>query len=94
MERYDIINDLIKKYDFKNYLEIGVRDPNECFNKINCETKHSVDPGYEVALPHFNMENKVTYQYTSDTFFKLLEKITLLVLQYYTSNLLILILLR
>ena len=73
MNRYDIINDLIVKYNFKKYLEIGVRDPDECFNLINCEIKHSVDPGYEVELPHFNMENKVTYQYTSDTFFKLLE---------------------
>ena len=73
MNRYDIINDLIIKYNYKTYLEIGVRNPDECFNLINCETKHSVDPGYEVALPHFNMENLVTYQYTSDTFFKLLE---------------------
>ena len=73
MKRYDIINDLIVKYDYKKYLEIGVRNPDECFNLINCETKHSVDPGYEVALPHFDMDNFVTYQYTSDTFFKLLE---------------------
>jgi len=73
MLRYDIINDLIHKNNFKTYLEIGVRNPDECFNLINCETKHSVDPGYEVALPHFNMENLVTYQYTSDTFFRLLE---------------------
>jgi hypothetical protein len=73
MNRYDVINDLIIKNNYKTYLEIGVRNPDECFNLINCETKHSVDPGYEVALPHFNIDNLVTYQYTSDTFFKLLE---------------------
>lgn len=73
MERFDIINDLIVKHNYKKYLEIGVRNPDECFNKILCEIKHSVDPGFEVALPHFNLDNNVTYQYTSDTFFKLLE---------------------
>jgi hypothetical protein len=67
MNRYDIINELIKKCDYKTYLEIGVRNPDECFNLINCETKHSVDPGYE------DSENRVDYQYTSDNFFKLLE---------------------
>lgn len=73
MTRYDIVNDLVSKNGYKSYLEIGVRNPDECFNFINCETKHSVDPGYEVALPHFNMENKVMYEYTSDNFFTLLE---------------------
>lgn len=67
MNRYDIINNLIQKYDYKTYLEIGVRNPDECFNLINCETKHSVDPGYE------NDKNQVDYPYTSDNFFKLLE---------------------
>jgi hypothetical protein len=67
MERYDIINDLIRKNNFKKYLEIGVRNPDECFNLINCETKHSVDPGYE------NEETMVYFQFTSNNFFKLLE---------------------
>ena len=67
MLRYNIINYLIKKYDLKNYLEIGVRDPDECFNKIDCYLKHSVDPGHEIK------DDRIEYQYTSDTFFKLLE---------------------
>jgi hypothetical protein len=67
MNRYDIINELIKKCDYKTYLEIGVKNPDECFNLISCETKHSVDPGYE------DPENRVDYPYTSDNFFKLLE---------------------
>jgi hypothetical protein len=63
-ERIDIINHIISKYNFKNYLEIGVRDLNDCFNKIICENKESVDPGYEVD------ENLATYKMTSDDFFK------------------------
>ena len=34
--RIDIINFLIKKYNFKRYLEIGVRNPADCFNQIDC----------------------------------------------------------
>lgn len=67
MFRYDIINKLIDKYNYKNYLEIGVRNPEECFEKINCDIKHSVDPGYE------NQTNNVNYKFTSDSFFNLLE---------------------
>lgn len=67
MQRFDIINHLISKYNLKDYLEIGVRNPDECFNLINCQNKHSVDPGYE------NKTAKVDFKLTSDTFFKMLE---------------------
>jgi len=67
MERYDIINFLIEKYSFENYLEIGVRNPEECFNRILCRVKHSVDPGCE------SENNLAEYKYTSDSFFRLLE---------------------
>jgi hypothetical protein len=43
MERYEIINRIIKSKDYKKYLEIGVRD-GECFKKINCKYKIGVDP--------------------------------------------------
>lgn len=62
MERYDIINKLIKKHNFKSYLEIGVRNPDDCLNRINCELKHGVDPGVEG-------DYKVTFNMTSDEFF-------------------------
>lgn len=42
--RTDIINLLFSKFNFKSYLEIGVRVPSENFDKINSELKHSVDP--------------------------------------------------
>lgn len=67
MERYDIINDIIETKGFSKYLEIGVRNPDDCYNKINCNTKHSVDPGYE------NERNNVDFKFTSDDFFNRLE---------------------
>jgi len=61
--RYDIINKLIKKYNFKNYLEIGVFD-GECINKIECDHIDGVDPGFERGLGI-----GVNYNVTSDEFF-------------------------
>lgn len=49
MYRYDIINKFIKKYDFKDYLEIGVFK-GECIREIECENKDGVDPGIEKVL--------------------------------------------
>jgi hypothetical protein len=67
MQRYDIINKLIKENNFKSYLEIGVRNPAYCFDLIDCETKEGVDPGIEFEA------NPVKYPYESDTFFEKLE---------------------
>lgn len=69
MERYDIINSIIEKKGYKTYLEIGVRNPWECFDHINCEIKHSVDPGLETN----GGENLATYHFTSDDFFSALK---------------------
>lgn len=66
MLRYDIINTLIDRNDYQTYLEVGTREPEDCFNRIVCETKHSLDPCFEV-------EADVRYKYTSDDFFSLLE---------------------
>ena len=63
MERFEIINALIKAHNYKSYLEIGVRNPDECYNYINCRTKQGVDPGLEGEYP-------VTFRMTSDEFFK------------------------
>ena len=63
MERIDIINLLIQKNGYKRYLEIGVRNPDDCFNHIICELKHGVDPGIEGDFP-------VTFNVTSDEFFR------------------------
>ena len=61
MDRISIINDLITKYDFKSYLEIGVRNTFECFDLINCETKDGVDPSPR--------HPEVNFPVTSDVFF-------------------------
>jgi hypothetical protein len=62
MTRIDIINALIKKHNYKSYLEIGVRAPEDCFDHINCILKHGVDPGIEGTW-------KTTFNMTSDEFF-------------------------
>ena len=61
--RTDIINYLIEKYNLKTYLEIGVRNPNDNFNKIKCDNKVAVDPE-----PLIKTEN--IYVGTSDNYFQ------------------------
>lgn len=60
MFRYDIINLLIKKFNFERYLEIGVAK-GETFEKIECKHKDAVDPNPQTSL--------VNYEMTSDDFF-------------------------
>lgn len=43
MKRYDIIQHFIDKYNFQSYLEIGYLN-GECFDKIECPGKLSIDP--------------------------------------------------
>ncbi len=62
--RTDVINYLLTiAKNETNYLEIGVRDPNDNFNHIVADHKYSVDPGYEFG------QNPVDFQLTSDEFF-------------------------
>ena len=57
--RWDLIQHIINKYSFKNYLEIGC-DKNQSFSKINVENKVGVDP-----------ISGGTIRDTSDNFFKI-----------------------
>ena len=68
MNRVNIINLIQEKYNFLKYLEIGVRRTEDCFDHIKCQTKHSVDPGFE------NPNNPATYPFTSDEFFNQLNQ--------------------
>ena len=43
IHRLDVIQNLIKKYNFKKYLEIGC-DQNEVFSQVKIENKIGVDP--------------------------------------------------
>lgn len=59
--RTDLLNHLIEKRGYRNYLEIGVRDPRANFEKIRAMgVKNGVDP--EPRRP-------VTHKMTSDAFF-------------------------
>lgn len=62
MNRTDLLNHLATKYNLKSYLEIGVQDPKQNFDKIVCEDKWSVDPD-----PKAN----ASFIMTSDQFFTL-----------------------
>lgn len=59
--RTDILNHLIKAYNFKSYLEIGVEYPENNFNYIEIENKISVDP---------KPKGHCDYVMTSDMFFE------------------------
>jgi hypothetical protein len=63
MNRTEIINHIISKYNFDTYLEIGVSDVNLNFNHIKIKNKIGVDPNPDVWGIDYNM--------TSDDFFKI-----------------------
>ena len=74
MNRVELINALIKKHNYKRYLEIGV-DTGGCFEQIMCETKEGVDPGHDDGISDHGGDNNfvyknITYKTTSDDFFK------------------------
>lgn len=69
--RTAIINFLLSQTTSENYLEIGVRNPENNFNKILSKNKYSVDPGVEFE------NNPVDFKMTSNVFFSELKNNTL-----------------
>jgi hypothetical protein len=62
--RSDVINFVLQILNREtNYLEIGVRDPGENFDRIHATNRFSVDPGLEYK------SNPVDFVMTSDEFF-------------------------
>lgn len=61
--RTEVINYLLSGRKDTQYLEIGVRNPDDNFNHIQADKKYSVDPGVEFE------ENPVDFKLTSDEFF-------------------------
>lgn len=59
-KRHDLINHLVKKHGYTDYLEIGVRKAADNFNRINVQNKVGIDPD-PVA--------DATVKLTSDEFF-------------------------
>lgn len=64
IKRTGIINYCIRARNANWYLEIGVRNPDDIFNRIDCPNKASVDPGIEFKA------NPVDFPMTSDEFFE------------------------
>ena len=65
--RYDIINYIIKKNDYKRYLEIGISN-GDCFKNICIDYKDSVDPVKGVYVK--NVMTSDEYFYRLDSNFK------------------------
>lgn len=61
MKRSQVINHLIKTYNYKKYLEIGTERKSQNFNLINCDYKLSIDP---------DPKSDADFKGTSDEFFK------------------------
>lgn len=66
IKRYNLINGFIKKYNYKSYLEIGICNPFDCFDLIDCENKTGVDP--DPRINHYKRDNIIIE--TSDQFFE------------------------
>ncbi|MGA8261564.1 MAG: class I SAM-dependent methyltransferase [Arenicellales bacterium] len=66
-KRFDVINALLERTADRRYLEIGVRNPDDCFHRIHATYKLSVDPGYEDKV------NRADFHMTSDEFFSKLD---------------------
>lgn len=65
MQRYDIINQLIKTYNYTSYLEIGTQ-ADVCLSRVECEYKVGVDPA---PVEHLKENSDEFYKMTSDAFF-------------------------
>jgi len=63
MKRWEIINELILKFDLKSYLEIGLSN-GTCFRKVACPMKASIDPDLSL-LP------TADYVMTSEQYFEM-----------------------
>lgn len=69
MNRTDIINYLIERYNYTSYLEIGVQFPHSNYDKIKVDNKTGVEP-----FPAEDLLQKSIVQLTSDDFFNSLEE--------------------
>jgi hypothetical protein len=56
----DLLNFLVQRHNYRTYLEIGVGDPRNNFDKVQAPVKHGVDPA---------PQGEATHLMTSDVFF-------------------------
>ena len=71
MTRTQIINKFITKYNYKNYLELGLYKPEGKFTQIIAEHKTGVDPWTPLELYPEGAESNLM---SSDTYFSQLDK--------------------
>lgn len=69
IKRTDIINDLVNKFGYTFYLEIGVKDPRKNFDQISINNKDGIDPVWKAEPISGNK-----FEMTSDVFFDRLDK--------------------
>lgn len=72
MKRTDIINAIIAKNRYGSYLEIGVRNPSDNFNRIRAIVKQGVDPnvhGVQGVVPTTSDQFLTTQKHTWDVIF-------------------------
>ncbi len=70
MGRIKLINNAIKTYKYKSYLEIGTQLDN-CLSQVNCDFKVGVDPNGEY---HKEENSDLFFEIDSDEFFSLNEE--------------------
>ena len=65
IKRWDLIQHLINKYNFSNYLEIGC-DKDQCFSKISIKNKVGIDPvsggNIRTTSDDFFLKNKDSFE--------------------------------
>jgi hypothetical protein len=68
MNRTDIINLIIHKFNYRKYLEIGVRNPNDNFLQIDVEYKVGVDPAVNHELVYKGLSQDFFLDYPTNEF--------------------------
>ena len=70
MQRYDLINWFIREYGYTRYCEIGIDNPNKCFNRIECADKTGIDPHKGKTEPphHFRITSDAFFRYYASAF--------------------------
>jgi hypothetical protein len=67
IKRWDIINSLIHKFEYKRYLEIGLQSGAN-FNEVKADYKISVDPDSRSDSPTFLMTSDDFFDQNKETF--------------------------
>jgi len=64
LQRHELLNWFVGELGYRRYAEIGIDNPNHCFNRVHCPEKSGVDPNVGRHDPPHH------YRMTSDEFFR------------------------